>query len=60
MNRVHPGHHSEWFTAFRHLVFTFHDETFECVCQTFAVTITEGSITGRLSLMANILRGESG
>ena len=31
MNRVHPDHNASRFAALRHFVFTFHDNTFECV-----------------------------
>ena len=31
MNRVHPNHNPSRFAALRHFVFTFHDNTFECV-----------------------------
>src|SRR5215467_195287 len=31
MNRVHPKHDASRFGSLRHFVFTFHDNTFECV-----------------------------
>jgi hypothetical protein len=31
MNRIHPYHNASRFRALRHFVFTFHDNTFECV-----------------------------
>jgi hypothetical protein len=31
MNRVHPNHNASRFRVLRHFVFTFHDNTFECV-----------------------------
>jgi hypothetical protein len=37
MNRVHEHHRPERFARFRHLVFAFHDSTFECVCRGFDV-----------------------
>lgn len=34
-NRVHPNHRREPFESLRHIVITFHDETFECVCRSW-------------------------
>jgi hypothetical protein len=33
MNRVHPRHDASRFERLRHFVFTFHDDTFECVAE---------------------------
>ena len=33
MNRVHPLHNEGRFRRLRHLVFTFHDNTFECIAE---------------------------
>jgi hypothetical protein len=38
------------------LVFTFHDQTFECVCKSFSVTVTEGSIAGLVPAMTRLFR----
>jgi hypothetical protein len=54
MNRVHPSHRPESYAAFRHLVFAFHDQTFECVCKGFSVTLTEGSISRLLPSMRSL------
>jgi hypothetical protein len=32
MNRVHPMHSPESFSRLSHVILTFHDSTFECVC----------------------------
>lgn len=37
MNRIHPVHNEDRFTRLRHLVFTFHDNTFECIAEGIAV-----------------------
>lgn len=37
MDRVHPRHDPERFSRLRHLVFTFHDRTFECVAEDVAI-----------------------
>jgi hypothetical protein len=60
MNRVHPSHRAESYAAFRHLVFTFHDETFECVCKSFSVTCTEGAIAGLVAAMTRLFRWGAG
>ena len=35
MNRVHPRHRPERLAEYRHLIFTFHDSTFECIARAF-------------------------
>jgi hypothetical protein len=60
MNRVHPSDRPGSYAAFRHLVFTFHDQTFECVCRSFAVTLAEGSISGLLPTMTKLFRWGTG
>src|SRR5215831_2107088 len=42
MNSVHPSHRPERFWKLRHLIFTFHDSTFECVCDGFDVRLALG------------------
>lgn len=37
MNSVHPHHHPRMFAICRHLIFAFHDRTFECIADGFAV-----------------------
>lgn len=44
MNSVHPHHDKASFAALRHLVFAFHDSTFECVATGLSVTIHRGSM----------------
>ncbi|MEO0622466.1 MAG: hypothetical protein AAF183_09565 [Pseudomonadota bacterium] len=41
-NRVHPRHSSAIFDEDRHLVITFHDRTFECICHGYRVTKLDG------------------
>ncbi|WP_282610326.1 hypothetical protein [Pelagibius sp. Alg239-R121] len=45
MNAVHPNHSPEMFANLRHFIFTFHDETFECVARGYKFRIAKGSIT---------------
>jgi hypothetical protein len=44
MNRVHEHHRPEHFERLHHLVFAFHDSTFECVCRDFDVRTVHGSM----------------
>jgi len=59
-NRVHPAHRPESYAAFRHLVLAFHDQTFECVCKSFSVTLTQGSIAGLLPSMTRLFQWGAG
>jgi hypothetical protein len=51
MNAVHPYHNPERFGRLKHFVFAFHDSTFECVAEGFAVSEHEGSLESLLSIM---------
>ena len=59
MNSVHPSHHAEVFRGLQHLVFAFHDSTFECVCQGFDVRTTQGSMREVVPEMVKLLQGDS-
>ena len=37
MNRAHPQHSNVRFDRLRHFIWTFHDSTFECLAENFAV-----------------------
>lgn len=39
-NRAHPNHSANRFLDLRHYIFPFHDETFECIAEDFAVSIS--------------------
>ena len=43
MNSVHPFHKPERFQRLKHFVFAFHDSTFECVAESYAISNYEGS-----------------
>lgn len=60
MNSVHPYHRPEAFSRLRHLILTFHDSTFECVCAGFSVTTTRGSILSQVPTMVSLLAGGNG
>jgi hypothetical protein len=55
MNRVHQHHNPERFYALQHLVFTFHDSTFECICKDFDVRVKSGAILDVISAMVALL-----
>jgi hypothetical protein len=57
---VHPRHQPERFAKRRHLIFTFHDTTFECVCDGFDVTLTYGSIAAAVPGMVELLEWRKG
>ena len=55
MNRVHKHHKPERFEQLQHLVFAFHDSTFECVCRDFDVRTEHGSLLGVTPAMLALL-----
>ena len=60
MNSVHPQHRPERFWKRRHLIFTFHDRTFECICDEFDVRTTHGSIESVVPEMVRLLEWRTG
>jgi hypothetical protein len=44
MNSVHAHHRPERFDKYHHFVFAFHDTTFECVAESFSVSLHTGSV----------------
>jgi hypothetical protein len=55
MNSVHPYHRRDDFMeSKRHFVFAFHDSTFECVAQSFDVTVHRGSILSSVERMVAV------
>jgi hypothetical protein len=59
MNSVHPHHRPERFWESQHLVFAFHDSTFECVCRLFKIELTHGSMANMMPRMVGMLQWES-
>jgi len=55
MNSVHPQHTPGSFDFLRHLIFPFHDSTFEAVVKGFEVSTWEGSIRSVLPEMMRLL-----
>ena len=55
MNSVHPGHDASGYQRLKHLVLSFHDTTFECVCAAFDVRTARGSIHALIPTMARLL-----
>jgi hypothetical protein len=57
INSVHPQHRGGWHDRLRHYVFSFHDETFECLAEGFSVERHAGSLRAVLSdLVGRLLR----
>lgn len=44
MNAVHPRHHASHFAKYRHFIFSFHDTTFECIAESFTISLHRGSV----------------
>jgi len=56
MNSVHPRHSPKRFLdGKRHLVFAFHDSTFECVCTGFQFQLARGSLRSVIPKMVEML-----
>ncbi len=58
MNSVHPYHKPERFAKLKHFIFAFHDSTFECVAESFEITIQRGSLKDILPEMQKKLFGD--
>jgi hypothetical protein len=48
MNSVHPYHRPERFAKYKHFVFAFHDSVFECVAESFELSVHRGSVSAVL------------
>lgn len=59
MNSVHPYHRPEAFSGYRHLVFAFHDSTFECVAKDFSVRLMRGWLHEAVASIAQRPREEA-
>ena len=55
INSVHPQHSKGMFQDCRHIIITFHDSTFECVADGYAVSTHNGSRRSALLEMARII-----
>lgn len=49
-NRVHPNHRPEAFASLRHLIITFHDETFDCVCRSWTAGTVDAAFGDALAM----------
>ncbi len=56
LNRVHRHHRSEAFDALHHLIVTFHDETFECLCRSWETGVISASFPQALGQAVQSLR----
>jgi hypothetical protein len=55
MNSVHPRHRPDTYKTLQHLVFSFHDSVFECICHGFEVRTDEGIIHRMIPTMLEFL-----
>ena len=55
MNSVHDYHKPERYERLKHYVFAFHDSTFECVAEGFAIALHQGSLKSLLPEIENLL-----
>lgn len=53
MNSVHPYHQPERFARYRHFILSFHDTTFECIAESFSVSLYRGSVWRVISAAQN-------
>jgi hypothetical protein len=60
MNSVHSQHNPERFWKLRHLIFAFHDSTFECICDGFDIRLTQGPIFSKTTEMVRLLARDAG
>lgn len=58
MNSVHMHHNPKGYEKYKHFVFAFHDSTFECVAETFKISICEGSLPRVLAELKERLQSE--
>ncbi len=55
INSVHSNHDPKRFEGLRHLIFTFHDETFECVTYGYEIRVESLPQPARLARMCELL-----
>lgn len=44
MNSVHPFHRPERYERYKHFILSLHDSTFECIAESFVVSLHRGSV----------------
>jgi hypothetical protein len=49
MNSVHPYHKPDLFATLKHFVFSFHDRSFECIAESFELSVHHGSVASVLN-----------
>jgi len=59
MNSVHPNHCPDPYWQLQHLIFSFHDSTFECVCRSFQVRTVRGLMADMIPQMVQMLEVKS-
>ena len=55
MNSVHPYHSDKLFENNKHYIFTFHDNTFECIADNYSVQVFKGSVRDVFKIVFEIL-----
>jgi hypothetical protein len=56
LNAAHDQHDARPFDRLRHILITFHDSTFECVAETFAVASYAGPPEGLVKALVDLLK----
>ena len=54
-NKINFPNHSQWFYSYSHFIFTFHDSTFECICDELHITLSEEPYKKILKMILNRL-----
>lgn len=55
-NRVHPNHRPETFASLRHIIITFHDETFDCVCRSWGAGTVDAAFGDAMAMAFGAVR----
>lgn len=56
INSVHPNHNKDWFMSeMQHYIFSFHDNTFECIAERFNIERLTGSLKTIIPYMGKFL-----
>ena len=59
MNSVHPCHMPDNFLDLKHVIISFHDSIFECVCSNFQLKIKRGSILSLLPELTELFKTDA-
>ena len=59
MNSVHEYHQPERFSERHHFVWSFHDSTFECICNSYDFKLAQGSIESVIPEMKALFKWDA-